>query len=177
MPCWRRALKTSISCSKTDHSLLDSVLEGLREAQTIQLRHHGNASKTTLSELPASLPTQHHLQSLPRWQQITRIVGGIGQLGLTELLHPAPVAALGQLVELDAPLTGFAAWWAAPKYLITPYEPDPDVEWESCDAKGERMARTWYGSFRDAAIADEFRRYTFRDAMSCLGVIGHISGA
>ena len=40
------------------------------------------------------------MESVPGWQQVAHVVGGVGQLAVTELLDPAPVAALGLLIEL-----------------------------------------------------------------------------
>ena len=77
------------------------MLKDLVKTQPIQLGNHRNALKAALRQIPTSFPPQHLLQALSGWQKVADVVGGIRQLDISEFVHPAPVTALGALVQLN----------------------------------------------------------------------------
>ena len=76
------------------------MLKGLVEAHPIQISDHRYASEAALRQIPAPLTTKHAFQLLACRQQIAHIVGGVGELSVTELIDTAPITALGTLVQL-----------------------------------------------------------------------------
>ena len=69
--------------------------------EAIEIREDWDATEASLRQAPALFTNKHLLKPIARRQQVAHIVGGVSQLLITELINPAPVTALGLLIEVN----------------------------------------------------------------------------